>query len=98
MSALPKILITLQQELAEKRTKEAAWAVVEEYFSFFGKERVQNDLWLLTAGALSSEHIDEMEKACKRHDTLFFYEYTKMLIEAMHLIWEQHEQRKRFTS
>lgn len=54
-------------------------------------EGARRDLWALTVGALSSDCIDDMDKAEKRHDTLFFYEYTQLLLEAIHCLQELKE-------
>jgi hypothetical protein len=93
MSTLRNYLSDLHQNMSESNTKVSAWAIIEEYFSFFGKELVTKELWLLLAGALSSDLVDDMDKALKRNDTIFFYEYTILFIDAVHLLTDYHKQK-----
>jgi hypothetical protein len=95
MSVLPKILVELRNGLKETKSKEAAWKVIEEYCSFFGLETVHNELWLLTAAALTNDEVEEAEKAQGRQDLIFFFEYTKMLMEAVYLLYEKRREKRR---
>jgi len=90
MSALPPFLIGLQQKLAEEKTKGSAWKIIDEYFSFFSRECIDEELWRLTVGVLTNDTI-ELEKANDRHDIIFFFEYTKMFYEAVHLLYTRHK-------
>jgi hypothetical protein len=91
MSSLPAQIQLLHYTLQKEKTSTAAWAVVNNYFSFLPIDQFQEDLWSLLVLALSSDQDDKLNRGCVRHDIIFFYEYTKALMEAMHLLWEQHE-------
>jgi len=91
MSILPEILDKLRQNLAEKQTKKAAWKIIDEYFSFFGLDDVHHELWLLTAGTLTSDEMQQLEKGIDRYNLIFFFEYTKMFAEAVHLLHTKHK-------
>jgi len=94
MSILPETLSQLHQELAAKQTKESAWNIIDEYFSFFGLEDVHHELWLLTAGTLTNEEEQFSEKAIDRSNLIFFFEYTKMFFEAVQLLHDKHKKAK----
>ena len=91
MTLLPEILISLRQELASTQTKESAWKIIDEYFRFFGLDDVHNELWLLTAGTLTNDEMQPSQKAIDRRNLIFFYEYTKMFFEAVHLLHIQKD-------
>jgi len=91
MSTLPGILNKLRQDLAENQTKKAAWNIIDEYFSFFGLVDIHNELWVLTAGTLTNDGMEQSQKGIDRHDLIFFFEYTKMFFEAVELL---HNKRK----
>jgi hypothetical protein len=91
MTLLPQILINLRQELAAKQTKESAWNIIDEYFHFFGLDDVHNELWLLTAGTLTNDEMQPSQNGIDRHNLIFFYEYTKMFFEAVHLLHKQKD-------
>lgn len=95
MSALPEYLINLQEHLSQKQTKAAAWAIIDEYISFFGKEGINNDLWKLLVGALGSDELEGMEKARERYNLIFFFEYTQLFVVAVHLLYEKRTRKKR---
>jgi hypothetical protein len=93
MSALPEFLLDLQKKLSEKRTKAAAWEAIEGYFSFFGMEGLEKDLWQMLVGTLTSDEMDSLEKGRERHDLIFFYEYTLLFAEATYLLLQHHRQK-----
>ena len=94
MTLLPETLNKLHQELATTQTKESAWNIIDEYFSFFGLEDVHHELWLLTAGTLTNEEEQFSEKAIDRSNLIFFFEYTKMFFEAVQLLHDKHKKAK----
>jgi hypothetical protein len=94
MTLLPEILAQLHQELAANQTKESAWKIIDEYFSFFGLEDVHHELWLLTAGTLTNEEMQPSQKAIDRRNLIFFFEYTKMFFEAVQLLHNKHKRKK----
>ena len=96
MNILPEILNNLRQELVAKQTKESAWNIIEEYFSFFGLEDVHNELWVLTAGTLTNDEIQQLQKGIDRHNLIFFFEYTKMFFEAVDLLHNKHKKEPEF--
>jgi hypothetical protein len=90
MTILPEILNDLRQELAEKQTKEAAWDIIDEYFSFIDLDGIHNELWLLTAGTLTNDEMGPSQKAINRKNLIFFFEFTKMFFEAVHVLHKIH--------
>ena len=88
------MLNSLRQELAEKQTKESAWNIIDEYFSFFGLEEIYNELWLLTAGTLTNEEEQFSQKAIDRSNLIFFFEYTKMFFEAVQVLHNKHKKKE----
>ena len=88
MSALPDLLLNFQRNLREEQSKAAAWAIIHDYFSFFGEEW-KKDLWQLLVGTLTSDQMDRLEKGMDRHNLFFFYEYTTLLLEALSLLREK---------
>ena len=81
------------QELAARQTKESAWNIIDEYFSFFGLEDVYNELWLLTASTLTNEEMQPSQKAIDRRNLIFFFEYTKMFFEAVQVLHNKHRKK-----
>jgi len=94
MSILPETLNKLHQELAEKQTKESAWDIIDEYFSFFGLESIHHELWLLTAGTLSNEEMQFAQRPVDRSNLIFFFEFSKMFYEAVYLLHSKHNEKK----
>jgi hypothetical protein len=84
MSA-PSILKKLQQEF-ESRPQTAAKKIVEDYFSYVNAGQVQEKLWELTQGTLTNQLLDT-QTAMDRHNTLFFYEYSKLFISAVYYLY-----------
>ena len=93
MCILPETLNNLHQELAARQTKESAWNIIDEYFSFFGLDDVHNELWVLTAGTLTNEETQFSQKAIDRSNFIFFFEYTKMFFEAVQLLHNKHRKK-----
>ena len=85
-SILPVQLAKLHQELANTQTTQSAWNIVAEYFRFFGLEDVHNELWVITAGTLTNNETQPQQKPVDRQNLIFFFEYTKMFLEAVYLL------------
>lgn len=92
MSALPTKLEQYRQQLLEAPGPESARQIISEYFSFFGKDTPGQELWLLTEAALIGEEVDQASTAKGRHDMLFFYEFTKMLLDAVYCLHKERLQ------
>ncbi|RYZ45338.1 MAG: hypothetical protein EOO14_25860 [Chitinophagaceae bacterium] len=86
MSALPQTLLNFKTNLHQQRSKSTAWAIIDDYFSFFDHEAWRKDLWQMLVGTVTSEQMDQLEKAMARLDLFFFYEYTTMVLEAVALL------------
>lgn len=93
-ATLPQALFELYQNLEQHQTSEAAWAIVKEYFFFFGSGAgVRDDMWQLLSGTLTNKEIPNLKKAVDRHNLIFFYEFTLMFIDAVnHLLALQKDQ------
>lgn len=89
MSALPECLISLREQLEDEPSKTNAWKVINDYLKFFHVEGVQNDLWLMLVGALTSDETDRLETGRQKHDLIFFYEYTLMFVNAVAVLKEK---------
>ncbi len=90
MSCLPPKLENWKEQLQQQPTQETARAIIAEYFSFFGKEKVKEELWLLTTGTLTNDEMHQAQSAKDRHDLLFFYEFTGMMVEAVWWVSKQN--------
>jgi hypothetical protein len=89
MSALPPKLEQWRKQMCENPNQAAAGAIIKEYFSFFGKEKAGEELWLLTTGTLTNDEMHQAQSGRDRHDLLFFYEFTKMVLESAHYLFTQ---------
>lgn len=93
MSALPEGIINLREKLESEASKTNAWKIIIEYLKFFHVEGVQNDLWLMLVGALTSDETDRLETGRQKHDLIFFYEYTLMFVDAVAVLKEKRDQK-----
>ncbi len=93
ISILPQTLNNLRRALAKNQTKESAWNIIDEYFSFFGLDDVYHELWVLTAGTLTNDEIQQSKNGLDRHNLIFFFEYTKMFFEAVLLLHDNHKKK-----
>ncbi|MFC0774280.1 hypothetical protein [Terrimonas alba] len=89
MSALPPFLIKLEQQLKDAKTKQAAWDIINEYFSFFDMTGINKELWMLTVGTLTNEEM-EVQNVKDRHNIIFFYEYTRLFYQAVFLLYNKY--------
>lgn len=88
MNTLPPSVNSFHESLIQQQDTKAAWNIVAEYFDCFGTE-AQENLWTFLVGALSSKHLYQAQKAVSRHDMIFFYEYTKVLLDACMVLQKQ---------
>lgn len=88
MNTLPPSVNSLHDSLMQQQDTEAAWNIMAEYFDCFGTE-AQENLWTFLVGALSSKHLYQAQKAVSRHDMIFFYEYTRVLLDACAVLQKQ---------
>ena len=90
-ATLPAALQQLHQALAkagnEGSRREAALAIIHEYYSFFGSTGVRQDMWHLLSGTLCEEQ-GLLKESEERAYQLFFYEFTLMLLDAGYVIHE----------
>lgn len=91
MNMLPASLVTLRQRLLETQSKTAARDIIREYFSFIKPGGFQQELWVLTVGLLTNDEMQQAEKGKDRHDIIFFFEFTVMFAEAVHLLYTKHK-------
>ncbi|RXK61781.1 hypothetical protein ESA94_01860 [Lacibacter luteus] len=94
MSTLPKTLRNYKQQLTENPTKQQLWAIIQDYIRYYSAEGIKEELWMLTIGVLSSDHMDEVEKGLDRHNRIFFYEHSLLFIDAVHQLYQQQEKKK----
>lgn len=81
----------LQQQLAQSQPADATAAnkIIEAYFSCFSPGCANNQLWALLASAISNEL--EEQTGAQRHNYIFFFEYTQLLINAVHHLHEAQQ-------
>jgi hypothetical protein len=93
MGILPEALKDLRRDLIKNQTKESAWNIIYEYFSFLGLDDIHNELWVLTVGTLTNDEMQQFEKGIERHNLIFFFEYTKMFFEAVDLLYNKRNKK-----
>jgi hypothetical protein len=84
MNSLPGKLATLQQRLRQEQSPEAAWAIIDEYFSCNGPDTIRQELWIMAKGAITNDLV--ADTAASRHELLFGYEFLELTLEAMGLL------------
>ena len=82
MNLLPATLQTLQQELETTNSPDTAHRILAEYFSFFSLPSIYRELWMLAGATLSNDTINQYNTPPARSDLIFFYEFTKLMMEA----------------
>ncbi len=89
-ATLPTPLMKLYEALADapndQSRHQAAFAIIHEYFSFFGPTGMRHDMWLLLSTALCNKQSTALQKANNRRNLLFFYEFTLLLVDAVFVI------------
>jgi hypothetical protein len=84
MNSLPTTLAKMQVRLREEQSPEAAWAIIEEYFSCNGPDTIRQELWIMAKGAITNDLVTDT--AASRHELLFGYEFLELTLEAMGLL------------
>jgi hypothetical protein len=84
MNSLPTTLAKMQVRLREEQSPEAAWAIIEEYFSCNGPDTIRQELWIMAKGAITNDLV--ADTAASRHELLFGYEFLELTLEAMGLL------------
>lgn len=80
------------KSLLSKGKENNAWAVLHEFFDFFGEQSPQEHLWYMLVMALKNDN-DEIE-ARHRSNMIFFYEYSLALYKAAHFLYAQQKKKK----
>jgi hypothetical protein len=78
LKELHEALVTVQGKPAQRQ---AALAVLKEYFSLFNPPGLRQDMWLLLAAALSSTEVAQLEDGIQRYNLIFFYEFTLLMMD-----------------
>ena len=94
MSTLPEQHRTFKQQLSENPTKQQLWNIIKDFISFYSAEGIKEELWLLTVGTLSSDHMEQVKDGIRRHNRLFFYEHSSLFIDAVNQLYQQQEKKK----
>lgn len=95
MHSLPDYLENMKQELRNKGNKKAAWAIIDEYFSFMGIETIKEELWILTKGTITNDLMDQSEKGIDRHNLIFGYEFLLLFFEAVKVLHGKREHKQK---
>lgn len=94
MSTLPEQHRTFKQQLSENPTKQQLWNIVKDFIKFYSAEGIKEELWLLTVGTLTSDHMEQVKDGIRRHNRLFFYEHSTLFIDAVNQLYQQQEKKK----
>lgn len=94
MSTLSSSLLEYKQLLSNGPVKEVLWEVIEGYFDACSIEQVKNELWLLTVGILTADNIPEVDNGLERNNRLFFYEHSLIFMDAVFLLYQEHDLKK----
>lgn len=88
MNALPNQLERLRQKLLTEKSNDAAWNIIDEYFSFMGMDTIKQELWILTKGTLTNDLMEQNEKGLDRHNIIFGYEFLLLFLDAVKTLHE----------
>ena len=64
-------------------SERACWSVIKDYFDHFDIQEAKSELWKFTAGILSNDQAEDILESERRWSIIHFYEFTKLLIEAV---------------
>ncbi len=85
-ATLPPALMALHEALANARNaparRQAAMAIIKEYFSYFGPTGMRADMWQLLVAALTNDNMPGLNQPTGLSNLLFFYEFTLMMVDA----------------
>jgi hypothetical protein len=89
-AVMPAPILNLQEALihasGEPVARQAALAIVQEYYGFFGCTGMRQDMWLLLSSAMSNNNTSCLATAGERYNLLFFYEFTLVLMDAVYVL------------
>ena len=83
MNTLPAEIQEHFYTLKTMPDKQAAKAIVEEFFKEYSPDEAERELWLLFTGALTSNHFPNTHLPEERYCMLHFFEFMKALIHAV---------------
>ena len=92
MNSLPGKLATLQTHLRQEQSPEAAWAIIDEYFSCNGPDTIREELWIMAKGAVTNDLI--ADTAASRHELLFGYEFLQLMVDAVGVLHNLSKKQK----
>jgi hypothetical protein len=55
---------------------------------------MHQELWILTAGLLTNDEMEQVENGRGRHNIIFFFEFTKMFAEEVLLLNSKRKKNK----
>ena len=90
VSILPPPLQAMWQQLQQMAIPAHAWPIVEEYFKCFSLPDFNQELWQLVVASLTNNEPTHLPTGQQRHDLIFFYEFTLLLMEAVSALKQQH--------
>jgi len=95
MHSLPDFLEEMKQKLQAKRSKKAAWKIIDEYFGFMELESIKEELWILTKGTITNDLMEQSEKGMDRHNLIFGYEFLLLFFDAVNLLYAKREKKNK---
>jgi hypothetical protein len=94
MSTLPPIHRKYKKLLTQNPTKKQLWEIIHDFLHYYSAEGIKEELWMLTIGTLSSDHMEEVEKGISRHNRIFFYEHSSLFIDAIDQLYNKQKGKK----
>ncbi|HLP38075.1 hypothetical protein [Lacibacter sp.] len=95
MSTLSPTHRQYKQILSGNPSKKELWEIIHDFMHVYSAEGVKEELWLLTVGTLSGDHMEQVKDGIRRHNRLFFYEHSILFIDAVNQLYRQHEKKKK---
>ncbi len=79
----------LAKHLEEEPSKKIAWQIIKTFYEGFDKENVADSMWHMVTITMQAdnEHVEGKD----RSNILFFYEYWKILNEAVAFLNEERK-------
>lgn len=75
---------------AEKQSKTSPQEVILEFFSYYGPDGAEENLWDLTLAAIGSDNLND--DSLTRHNLLNFYDRAKSLFKAVYELYRHEEE------
>lgn len=91
MHSLPDYIEDLKQELHQKGTKKAAWAIIEQYFGQMEIESIKEELWVLTKGTITNDLMEQSQKGLHRLNLIDNYEILILFVDAVKVLHDKRE-------